>query len=166
MVLEELFTVRSSRDICHKELDLNMELAVCLNEVHTTEAIRQAKLHGTITPYTLQKAHQENVLTLECQVMEEERQACQAFVEAFRVAMGSCSPKIQGALLYPLQLLTGGVLVAALLRMSATTQLWVMKDEKPAPTAPIQECQRCQHHQWALMPVPFLRQRCAISEAG
>ena len=86
---------------------------------------------------TLQKVHQESTLAQECQVMEEERLACQAFVEAFGVAMGSCLPESQGALLYPLQLLTGNVLLAALLRMSVTAQLWVMTDEKPAPTAPI-----------------------------
>ena len=43
--------------------------------------------------YTIQKVHQESVLVLQNQVMEEERQACQAFVEAFGVVMGSCLPK-------------------------------------------------------------------------
>ena len=61
----------------------------------------------------------------------------QAFMEAFGVAMGSCFPKSWGALLYPLQLLTGNVLLAALLRMLATTHLWVIVDEEPAPKAPI-----------------------------
>ena len=35
-----------------------MELAACLNKVHTAKAIRQAKVHGTTTAYALQKVHQ------------------------------------------------------------------------------------------------------------
>ena len=54
-ILEQLLTVRSSRDLHHKELDLNMELAAHLNEVQTTEAIRQAKMHGTTAAYALKK---------------------------------------------------------------------------------------------------------------
>ena len=61
MILEQLLAVRSSRDICHKELDLNTELAADLNEVKTEEAIRQAKVCGTTTAYTLQQAHQREV---------------------------------------------------------------------------------------------------------
>ena len=135
--LEQLLTVRSSRDLHCKELDLNMELAVHLNEVQTTEAIRQAKVHGATTAYTLQHAHKENVLVLEHQEMEEERWACKAFMEAFRAAIGACPPKNQGALLYPLQLLTSDVPLVALLGMLATTQLWAMADGELAPTVPI-----------------------------
>ena len=47
MALEQLLTVRSSRDLCHKELDLNVELAFHLNKVQTVKAIRQAKVCGT-----------------------------------------------------------------------------------------------------------------------
>ena len=148
--LEQLLAVRSSRDLCSKELDLNMELAVHLNEVQTAEAIRQAKVHGTTVAYTLQKVHRESVLVLEHQVMEEERWPCQAFVEAFGVAMGSCSPKSQGALLYPLQLLTSDMPLAALLGMSATTQLWVVADEEPSTCSPIPRVPEMhQHHQKA-----------------
>ena len=73
-----------------------MELAVHLNKVQNAKAVRQAKLHGTTAAYTLQKAHQKRALVLECQVMEEERWTHQAFMEVFRVAMGSCSPKSAG----------------------------------------------------------------------
>ena len=52
---------------------LNMEPAVCLNKVQTTQVIRQARLHGTIVAYTLQKVHHESILVLEWQVTEEER---------------------------------------------------------------------------------------------
>ena len=113
MAIEQLLTVRSSRDLCCKELDLNMELVVCLNKVQTTEAVRQAKLHGATAAYTLQKTHQESVLVLGCQAVEEERWAHQAFMEAFRAAIRSCLAKSWGALLYSLQLLTSDVLLAA-----------------------------------------------------
>ena len=83
-------------------------------------------MHGATTAYNLQKAHQESVLALECQVTEEERWACQAFVEAFKVAIGSYLPEVWGALLYLLQLPTSNMPLAALLGMSATTQFWVM----------------------------------------
>ena len=113
-----------------------MELAIHLNEVQTTKAVRLAKLCGVTMVYTLKKAHQESILVLECQVMDYEGQAHQTFVEAFRVAMGSCLPESQGALLCPLQLLTGDMPLATLLGMSATAQLQVVGDEEPAPTAP------------------------------
>ena len=73
--------------------------------------------------YTLQQAHKESVLVLVHQAIKEERWAHQAFVEAFGAAIGACSPKNWGTLLYPLQLLTSDVPLAALLGMSATTQL-------------------------------------------
>ena len=134
--LEQLLSVWDSKDLFCKELDLNMELAVHLNKAQTTEAIRQTRLHSATMAYTVQKVHQKSVLALEHQAMEEERWACQIFVEAFRAVMGSCSPESWETLLYPLQVLTGNALLAALLGMLATVQLWVMADEKPALTAP------------------------------
>ena len=44
VTLEQLLAVRSSRDLCCKELDLNIELVAHLNKVQTTKAIRQAKV--------------------------------------------------------------------------------------------------------------------------
>ena len=96
VTLEQLLTVRPSRDLHHKELDLNMELVACLKKVQTTKGIRQAKVHGATVDYALQKAYQDSVLMLECQVMEEERWACQALMEAFVAAMRSCSSKSEG----------------------------------------------------------------------
>ena len=64
--IEQLLTVRSSRDPHHKEVDLNMEMVACLNEVQTTKAIGQAKVHGTTAAYALQKVHKESVLVLKC----------------------------------------------------------------------------------------------------
>ena len=63
--LEQLLTVRSSRDLHHRELDLNMELTVHLNEVQTAEAVRQAKLCGATVAYTLQRVHQETIVVLD-----------------------------------------------------------------------------------------------------
>ena len=147
-ILEQLLTVRSSRDLCHKELDLNAELAACLNEVQNAKLIREAKVHCTTTAYTLQQVHKESVLVLEGQVGEE-GQVCQAFMGAFGAAIGACLPENWGALLYPIQLLTGNVPLATLLVISAITQLWPMAYRVLAPAAPAQECWRCQHHQQA-----------------
>ena len=137
VTLEQMLAVRSSRDLHHKELDLNAELAAHLNKVQTVEAIRQAKVYCTATVYTLQQVHKDSVIVLECQATAEERQAHQAFMEAFRVAIGSCPPKNWGTLLYPLQLLTGDVPLATLLGMLATTQLWTMAGSEPAHAVPI-----------------------------
>ena len=124
-------------DLCQKELNLNAELAAHLSEVQTAEAIKQAKVHGATVAYKLQQTHKESVLVLECQVTQEERQAHQAFVEAFGAAIGACSPKNCGTLLYPLQLLTGNVPLAALLGMLATTQLWAVADRGLTPATSI-----------------------------
>ena len=93
-----------------------MEVVACLNEAQAaeainqaTEAIKQAKLHHATTACALQQAHQDSVLALECQTKVEERWDCQAF----RVAMQACLPENQETLLYPLQLLTGDVQLAA-----------------------------------------------------
>ena len=153
--LEQLLAVRSSRDLCSRGLDLNMELVTHLNKVQTAEAIRQVKVHGATTAYALQQVHKESVLALECQVMEEERCACQAFMEAFRVAMGSYLPENWGALLYPIQVLTSNMPLAALLGLLDNAQLWVMVDGELASTAPIPRVQempapptgtQCWHH--------------------
>ena len=148
MTLEQLLTTRVSRDLCCKELDLNAEVAAHLNKVQATEAIRQAKVHCTTTTYTFQQAHQESVLELECQMMAEERQVCQAFMEAFMVTIQACSPNNWGALLYPLQLLTCDVPLACLLWMSATAQLHAVEDGGPAPVSSIPNVSRWQYHKW------------------
>ena len=156
--LEQLLTVRSSRNLHCKELDLNMELAAHLNEVQTTEAIRQANVHGATAAYAPQQAHKESALVLEHQAMEEERWTSQAFMEAFGVAMGSCLPENWGAHLYPLQVLTGDIPLAALQGMSATAQLWAMADRKLAPTAPIPRVPE--------MPAPPTGTECQCYSSG
>ena len=43
-----------------------MELAAGLNEVQAAEAIKQANVHHATTACTLQQAHRNSVLVLEC----------------------------------------------------------------------------------------------------
>ena len=93
MTLDQLLAVRASRGLCHKELDLNVELVAHLNEAQATEAIRQAKVHCTITAYTLQQVHKDSIIAMECQAMAEERQAHQALMEAFGVAIPAYLPE-------------------------------------------------------------------------
>ena len=76
--LEQLLANRATGDLCCKELDLNVELAACLNDAQAAKAIKQAKVHCTTTACTLQQAHRDSKKM-------EERQDCQAFEEAFGV---------------------------------------------------------------------------------
>ena len=61
----------------------------------------------------------------------------QAFVEASGVALWACPPKTSGAVMCPLQLLTGNVLLAAILGMSAATQLQAVAGRELMPAASI-----------------------------
>ena len=118
-------------DSCHRELELNAKLAVCMNEATAVEAIKEtkvnhtakikeaevhhaakikevevchrttikeAKLHcttriteakvcHTTNSYVLQQTHRESLLALECEVIAEEGQDHQAFVEASTAAL-------------------------------------------------------------------------------
>ena len=106
----------------------------------------QAKVCCTTTACALQQAHRDNVLALESKTKAEEGQNCQAFVEAFGVAIQACPPKSQGTLLYSLQLLTVNVLLATILVMSTTAQLWAVADGGLALAASLQVYQRHHHH--------------------
>ena len=144
VALEQLHANRATGDLCHKDLDLNAELAACLNKAQASKAIKQAttaikwaEVCHTTTACTLQQAHRDSVLVLECQTKLEERQDCQAFMEAFRAAIQACLPENQGTFLYPLQLLASDVPLAALLGMSATAQLQAVVDGGLATAASI-----------------------------
>ena len=117
VALEQLLANRATMDFCHRELELNVELAACLNDAQATKAIKEAQVHCTNAACALQQAHRDNVLVLECEAKVGEGWDCQAF----GVAMQACLPKSHGALLWPLQILT-------ILGMSATTQLWAIAD--------------------------------------
>ena len=53
--LEQLPTNRATGHLCCIELDLNAELAACLNEAQATKAIKQAEVHYATTACTLQQ---------------------------------------------------------------------------------------------------------------
>ena len=68
VALEQLLANRATRDFCHKVLDLNIELAVCLNDDQATETIKQAKVCCATTACAFQQAHRDSVLALEHKV--------------------------------------------------------------------------------------------------
>ena len=113
--------------------------------------------HVTIA-YTLQQVHQESVLEVEHQMMAKERWVCQAFMEAFGVAIEACLPKNWGALLYSLQLLTSDVLLAAILGVLATAHLHAVVDRGPAPVSSIISVSE--------MPVPQTGTKCWCYSLG
>ena len=87
VALEQLLTNRATMYFCHRELELNVELAACLNDAHATKAIKEAEIHCTTAACVLQQAHRDSVLALEYEVKAEEGQDCHAFMEAFGVAV-------------------------------------------------------------------------------
>ena len=87
MTLEQLLTTRATIDFHHRELELNMELAVCLNDAQATEAIKEVEVHDTTTACAQQQDQRDSVLELEYKAKVEEGQDCQAFMEAFGAAM-------------------------------------------------------------------------------
>ena len=107
MALEQLLTTRATVDSCCKELELNTELAVQLNEAQAVEAIKEAEVchaatikdaqvHCATTACVLQQTHRENMLMLEHKAKAEEGWDCQAFMEAFGVALQACPSKPVG----------------------------------------------------------------------
>ena len=108
----ELLEVRASMD-CHcRELDLGVELAAHHNDAQLTKA----KTCHPATASALQWAHLESISALNHKVMAEEGQKCQAFAKKFSVALSACPPENCWALIYPLQLLTGGTSLVPPLR--------------------------------------------------
>ena len=72
VALEWLLTTRATMDSHHKELELNTELAMNLNETQAIEVIKEAEMCHATAVCILQKTHKENVLRLECEVKAEE----------------------------------------------------------------------------------------------
>ena len=86
--------------------------------IHTT-AVRKAEIASVVQTSKLQQAYQETIQTLEDEAIEEEKCACQSFLQACEVALQACPNKSLGVLMYPIHLLTGnmsltGLLMAAL----------------------------------------------------
>ena len=59
-------------DFCCRELELNVEHAVHLNDAQAAEAIIEADMHHPNPACALQQAHMDSVLVLECKVQAEE----------------------------------------------------------------------------------------------
>ena len=132
VALELLLATRANMDSHHKELDLNTELTMHLNKAQVIKAIKEAEVHHTTAACILQQTHRENMLRLECKVKVEEGQDHQTFMEAFGMALWACLPENQGALMYPLHLLSGDMPAASI------PIVW----ETLAP----QGCAKCQQH--------------------
>ena len=76
------------------------------------------------------------MLALKCETKVIDEQDCQAFAEAFGMAVWACPPESHGALLYPLQILTGDVPLATILGMSVTAQLQAVAGRGSVPEPP------------------------------
>ena len=152
MALEQLLTNRVTMNFHHKELEINTELMACLNDVQAAEAIKEAEVHCQSVACTLQLAHWNNVLVLECEAKVAEGQDCQAFVEAFGAAVQACLPKSCGALLYPLQILTTYVPQPPSWRCWPQPSYGLWQTEGHYQYLPLQCCR------WVKMPAPFLDQ--------
>ena len=75
------------------------------------------------------------MLELEHEALAEDSWDCQAFVEACGAALQTYLPKVHGVLMYPLQLLTGSILLVSILGMPATTLQLATVGKEQTPTA-------------------------------
>ena len=73
---------------------------------------------------------------LEREAIEEEERDCQSFLIASGAALQVCPLEAHGVLVYPLQLLTGNMSLAALLAISPEpcTAMWESAPANPHPT--------------------------------
>ena len=134
-------------EVCHTTMIKEAKL-------HHTTRIKEAKVHHTIHSCVLQQTQQENMLALEHEAIAEEGWDCWVFMVASAVALQACSPKTHEALMYPLQLLTSNVPLAAMLGMLATTLPQAIAHRELMPAASIPSVLE--------MPSPLMdaKQRC------
>ena len=152
MALEQLLTNRATMGFWCRVLELNNELVACLNDAQAAKAIRDLKVCHNNAACTLQQAHWDNLLALECQAKATEERDHQVFTEAFRVALQACPPKFCEALLYPLQILISDMPLSAILRMSATAQLQAIAGRGLVPAPPTPSV--------LVTPVPQVGEKC------
>ena len=105
VALEQLLTTRATMDSHQRDLALNANTARCVNEAWATEALKEAEVHYAAT-------------IKEAEVCQE-GQDHQVFLEACGAVLWACPPKAFGVLMYPLQLLTGSMSLAAILGMAS-----------------------------------------------
>ena len=133
MALEHLLTVRATLNLCQQELDLQVELSRHLNDDQIDVAMREAIACNSTTATALKEAYKSNVMVLELEAKAEEGKEHQAFAEAFWALMHACPPEAQETFMYPLQLLTNNVPLAALKGMTTRAQLQVIKSITTTP---------------------------------
>ena len=118
-VLRELLMVRASMYCQHRKLGLKVELAAQQNDTQLSKAEAQfteaeawhakAKAWHTDTAAALHQAHLDSIDTLDQEMMAEEEQNHQAFMEEFSTALEACPLEDCWTLMYPLQLLASDV---------------------------------------------------------
>ena len=89
--------------------------------------------HHSTAAAALKEAYKGNIMVLGWEAKVEEEKECQAFAEAFWAVMQACPPEAQGTFMYPLQLLTSNVLLAALMGMTTAAQLQDMEGITTTP---------------------------------
>ena len=139
--LEHLLTVRTALNLHWWELDLQVELSRLQNDAQFNEAIREAMACQLSTAVALKEAYKSNVMVLDWEAKVEEGRECQAFAEAFLPVIWMCLPETHGTFMYPPQLLTSDVPLAALMGMTTMAQLQamegIMTTPKTTPTVPV-----------------------------
>ena len=106
-----------------------------LNNVQFDVAMRQAVAHHSSSTTALEEAYKSNVMVLEWEAKVEEGKECQTFAQAFWAVMWACPPEAQGTFMYPLQLFTGDMSLAALMGMTTAAHLQAVEGIPTTPKA-------------------------------
>ena len=155
VAMGQLLTTRATMDSDQRRLVSNTETALHQNEGKTAKAIKEAKACCTATildteamsaaaireaetacadhAHTLEQSHRESMQDIVCEAIEKEGWDHQSFLDVCGVALQACPPEAHEVLMYPLQLLTGNMSLAALL---VTTPQPATAIGKPVPTTP------------------------------
>ena len=133
----QLLTTRASMGSHQRRLVSNTETTLHQNEAKAAKAIKEAKAQcaamiwdaeATCTviireaetacvghTHILQQSHGESMQDLEHEAIDKEGWDCQSFLEACRAALQACPPEAHRVFMFPLQLVTGNMSLAALL---------------------------------------------------
>ena len=66
MALEQLLITRANMDSHHRELELNTELTVCMNEAQATEAIKEAEVSHAAKDKEAEVHHTAKIKGVRC----------------------------------------------------------------------------------------------------
>ena len=122
-------------DLHQWELDLQAELPRHMNDAQFDKAMREAMACCSTATTALKEADKSNVMALEWEAKAEARWECQAFTGTFWAVVQTCPPDAQGTFMYPLPLLTGDVLLAAIMGMSTAAQVQTVEGIATTPKA-------------------------------